>query len=390
MTSHTSSRPLASGLVALVTTGALLLGAAPASAEGAHGAVSAPRSETARAGDSATSSTLEASAQLSAGQSIASGGPGGGYTFRMQDDGNAVTYDQAGRAVFSTGTSGRGNRLVMQEDGNAVIYSADDRPLWSTGTDIEPDSHLVIQADGNLVLYRVNGSPAWASSINGLIAEPPLSTLLTFEVLHRGHQLTSPNGRFRAVMQRDGNLVGYGPDGVVWNTGTRGTDNWLAVRPDSITVEREDGTRKWVAETGGGVDHVTLDDSGVLTVLDEDDAVLWTSQSGLPGAQMYAPNTLERDDLLRSDDGRYRAVMQADGNFVVYGPTGAIWQTATAGVESSFEFSKDGTAKVVAGNGAVTWASQPAAGGAPFRLVMQSDGNLVEYDGQGHAIWSLR
>ncbi|MCB6457294.1 hypothetical protein, partial [Longicatena sp. 210702-DFI.1.253] len=41
-------------------TGALLLGAAPASGEGAHVAVSAPRSETARAGESASSSTLEA------------------------------------------------------------------------------------------------------------------------------------------------------------------------------------------------------------------------------------------------------------------------------------------------------------------------------------------
>ncbi|MCJ1673051.1 MULTISPECIES: hypothetical protein [unclassified Rathayibacter] len=258
MTPHTSPRSLASGLVALVATGAPLFSATSALAQG--GLSAAPSSVSAAAARASSSDALKPGQQLLAGQSIASSPSGGGYTFRMQDDGNAVTYDAAGHAVFSTGTTGRGNHLVLQEDGNVVIYSVDGRPLWSTGTDEDPPSHLVIQGDGNLVLYRAylyfsvspETSPAWASSVNGRIAEPPFSTLLQLDVLGGGHQLTSPNGLFRAVMQRDGNLVGYCPGGVVWNTGTRGIDNWLAVRPDSVTVERKDGTRKWVAETGAG------------------------------------------------------------------------------------------------------------------------------------------
>ncbi|ROP57868.1 MULTISPECIES: hypothetical protein [unclassified Rathayibacter] len=387
MTPHTSPRPLASGLVALVATGALLFSATPALAQGglstASSSVSAARASAPDA--------LNPGQQLLAGQSIASSQSGGGYTFRMQDDGNAVVYDEVGHAVFDAGTSGRGNRLVMQEDGNVVIYSADGRALWSTGTDNETDASLIIQADGNLVVYREDGSPAWASSVNRRIPQPPFSTLYVDDALSRGHQLTSPNGLFRAVMQRDGNLVGYGPDGVVWNTGTVGTDNQLLVSDDGYAVIiGADGGIRWAADTGGVANSLTLDDRGVLTALDEDGAVLWTSQSGLPGAQMYAPNTLASDGLLRSDDGRYRAVMQGDGNFVVYGPTGAVWQTGTSGVESSFEFSKDGTAQVVAGSGAVTWTATPAGGTAPFRLVMQSDGNLVEYDAHHHAVWSSR
>jgi hypothetical protein len=388
MTAHTTPRPLASGLVALVATGALLFSATPALAQGGLSTASSSISAAARA---SAPDALNPGQQLVAGQSIASSQSGGGYTFRMQDDGNAVVYDEVGRALFSTGTSGRGNRLVMQEDGNVVIYSFDGRPLWSTGTDNEPDAHLVMQSDGNLVLYREDDSPAWASDNNSRIPEPPFSTLYDDEVLYRGHQLTSPNGLFRAVMQRDGNLVGYGPDGVVWSTGTVGTDNQLLVSDDGYAVIiGADGGIVWAADTEGPATSIALDDSGVLNVLDEDDAVLWTSRSGLPGAQLYAPNTLEVDDHLRSDDGAYRAVMQADGNFVVYGPTGAIWQTATSGVESSFQFSEDGTAQVVAGNGAVTWTATPAAGAAPFHFVMQGDGNLVEYDAHHHAVWSSR
>ena len=85
------------------------------------------------------------------------------------------------------------------------------------------------------------------------------------------------------------------------------------------------------------------------------------------------------------------AVVQADGNVVVYGPTGPVWQTRTAGVDSSLEFSKDGTVRVVTGSGAVAWTAKPAAGAVgPYRLVMQTDGNLVEYDGHHRAVWSNR
>ena len=394
MTPPTSPRPLASGLVALVATGALLLTGTPALAQTPHSAVSANVSPevtdppvTPR--EFATDS-LGSGDELLTGDSITS--ENGEYTFRMQGDGNAVVYDQVDHALFSTGTTGRGNRLVLQDDGNVVVYSDQNRPLWSTGTDDEPDPVLIIQNDGNLVLYREDDTPAWASSVNRTIPEPPFSTLTTDEPLLRGHQLTSENGLFRAVMQRDGNLVGYGPDGVVWNTGTRGNGNELLVTDDGyLVMYAADGSIPWAADAEGTATSVTLEDNGVLTVLDEDEDVLWTSQSGLPGSSMYAPNTLAVDDHLRSDDGTYRAVLQGDGNFVVYGPTGAIWSTATSGSDTSLAFSKAGVLQVQAGNGDVLWTAQPAAGAVgPYRHVMQSDGNLVEYDGHHRAVWSSR
>lgn len=61
---------------------------------------------------------------------------------------------------------------------------------------------------------------------------------------------------------------------------------------------------------------------------------------------------------LRSDNGRFRLVMQQDGNLVLYSADNrALWWTGTLG-------------------------------GSDRRLVMQKDGNLVVYDGASRPLWS--
>lgn len=417
MTSTTHPRRRASGIVALVAAGALLLGATPAVAQEAAPDASAsthwspttpafkrwptPSGGPDRdyynallAGQTVYWSGTNPDGSPDLDQSVLSD-PSGSYVFAMQEDGDVVLRSNDGRILFRTGTRNPSptqvNRLVLQKDGNIVVLSGDERPIWSSGTDGEPGANLVLGEDGDLVLYRRNGTPAWSASA-GKIAEPPTDTLATGGTLTYGHQLTSENGLFHAVMQRDGNLVGYGPSGAIWSTGTRGIGNRFVIQDDgNAVVYGADGAVRWASGTSGDGLTVQLEDSGVLDVRDADDDLVWDSQSALPGSVLYAPNDLQTGNRLRSDDGAYRAVMQGDGNFVVYGPTGAIWQTATSGVESSFQFFRNGRAQVVADNGAVTWTAKPAAGGdGPFRLVMQSDGNLVEYDGQGHAIWSIR
>jgi hypothetical protein len=53
----------------------------------------------------------------------------------------------------------------------------------------------------------------------------------------------------------------------------------------------------------------------------------------------------------------YRLVMQSDGNLCIYGTNGFVWGTGLHG------------------------------GTAPFKLVMQDDGNLVVYDKDNHFMW---
>ena len=59
-----------------------------------------------------------------------------------------------------------------------------------------------------------------------------------------------------------------------------------------------------------------------------------------------------------TDTAPYKLVMQGDGNLVIYGKNKAVWSTGT---------NERGT--------------------APYKLVMQGDGNLVIYDKNGSALW---
>lgn len=99
----------------------------------------------------------------------------------------------------------------------------------------------------------------------------------------------------------------------------------------------------------------------------------------------WTPNrTLRRNMEVRSSDGRYRFVMQGDGNLVLYGPSGrALWATSwrTSAWQSQeyVVFQSDGNL-VTYGGGRAIWASNTWGSGAD-RFVVQSDGNLVIYRG---------
>lgn len=78
-------------------------------------------------------------AQLTAGETLNEGdaivSSNGWFRAVMQSDGNFVTYNKAGSAVWATNTNyGDGTyRLVMQSDGNLVIYNGSSS-LWATNT----------------------------------------------------------------------------------------------------------------------------------------------------------------------------------------------------------------------------------------------------------------
>ncbi|MCJ1673043.1 MULTISPECIES: hypothetical protein [unclassified Rathayibacter] len=389
MTPRHPARTLLSGAVVLATAGALLLGAPPALAAG-----SGPVTTAVATAANVFTDALVSGEQLARGESIVS--VGGGYRFVLQTDGNAVTYDASGRATFSTGTQGRGDRLVMQADGNLVIYAADGRPVWFTGTGDETGASVRIQNDGNLVVSRANGAPAWASSIGTTIAAPPTDSLYPTETLRAGQRLTSGDGRFTAVMQGDGNFVGYGPNGVTWSTGTSGDGNRFVLQEDgNAVIYGADGSVKWFTGTSGSGVRMNLDNAGRLVLYSLEDAPLWSSRTAFPNSTLFAPAALYPGEGLRSGNGAYRAVMQADGNFVVYGPAGAIWSTGNPTPGAVLSLEDDGFMSV-SSRGGVSWTVLPRyfvnVGPAvpPFRLVMQDDGNLVQYDGRGRASWSSR
>jgi len=89
-----------------------------------------------------------------------------------------------------------------------------------------------------------------------------------------------------------------------------------------------------------------------------------------------------------SPDGRFQAIMQNDGNFVIYFNGSAIWATGTYGSGATrASFQTDGNLVLYNAANAPLWASNSWGRGGT-NLKMQNDGNLVIYTDSGAPIWA--
>ena len=107
---------------------------------------------------------------------------------------------------------------------------------------------------------------------------------------------------------------------------------------------------------------------------------------------------LDEDEHIKSKCDNFKAIMQKDGNFVLYKGDHSTWASNTCGKgEGPFrlEMQEDGNLVVYEGNGNPTWASNTCGKGeGKHKLIMQEDGNLVVYAKCGNgpenreAIWA--
>ncbi|MGY2080194.1 S8 family serine peptidase [Modestobacter sp. SYSU DS0657] len=177
-------------------------------------------------------------------------------------------------------------------------------------------------------------------------------------VLRDDQQLTSPNRRYRLVAQTDGNVVLYAVDGRVLfasNRYARGARLVMQADGNLVSYAR-DGRPIWDTGTWRSPGaRLVLRDDGSLALTDPAGRVLWsTGRDAADTLRMYG--SLTGNAQLNSSNGRYRLVAQTDGNVVLY-----------------------------AADGRVLFASNRYSRGA--RLVLQPDGNLVSYTAGGQALW---
>jgi hypothetical protein len=102
--------------------------------------------------------------------------------------------------------------------------------------------------------------------------------------------------------------------------------------------------------------------------------------------QMCAPEGTQ----WTSCDGRFKLIMQTDGNVVLYMGSKPLWASNTVGCGGCFSMQGDGNLVVYDSGGQLPghgcWASG-TNGHMPAFLALQNDGNLVIYSGPT-AVWA--
>ncbi|MFP5023527.1 NlpC/P60 family protein [Pseudonocardia phyllosphaerae] len=112
--------------------------------------------------------------------------------------------------------------------------------------------------------------------------------------------------------------------------------------------------------------------------------------AGAGSDRLNPGETLVAGERLVSPDGQYVLVMQGDGNLVEYAPGNrAIWASGTNRANSVATMQGDGNLVVIAPGNSAVWATG-TNGNNGADLELQNDGNAVVY-AQGHvAKWSSR
>jgi len=131
-------------------------------------------------------------------------------------------------------------------------------------------------------------------------------------------------------------------------------------------------------------DDSQLDDefSGEETALEgfDGDAGVDKAAAALPsctnrGASAPANTRLNVGDCLKSTDGRFAAIVQTDGNFVLHTAGATLWSSRTTGTGAYLAVQNDGNVVLYA-SGSAKWRTGTAGQGAST-LTMQNDGALV-------------
>jgi hypothetical protein len=112
----------------------------------------------------------------------------------------------------------------------------------------------------------------------------------------------------------------------------------------------------------------------------------WVGQVGLPGV---AGRRLLPGQSITSPSGRIRLVYQADGDLVLHDDQARhmLWSSDTSGTPPGHAILQlDGNLAVYDGNGALRWSSG-TGGNRNANLVVQDDGNLVILSWDRRRIW---
>ena len=311
---------------------------------------------------SAATSTAQ-TISLSTGQSLSSAN--GQYELTMQQDGNLVLYKNAPFqvALWSSETQGNsGSSATMQADGNFVVYDNAGNPLWDAGTYGNPGATIQVQDNGQLAIQSSTGSILWQVS--------PV-------ILHIGESLVSPNQQHRLTMASDGSLKlrktlsTQGFEGEIWASDSRGSNGQFAVMQDDgdFVIYTAAGVAVWSTGTSGhNKSKIELDDNAELRIRDPKDCILWSAET----------TVLKIGEDIQSDNNAYKLQMAADGTLRVYDIAAqtAIWTSANTSPATMAIMQTDGNFVLYTDTGSPIWATG-TNGHIGAELKLNNDGSLT-------------
>jgi len=169
---------------------------------------------------------------------------------------------------------------------STTIYDGDDRatdtygpaPAARYGSDRKPLASYVSQIPHTSTGYDENISGPAVTYM--AVPSRSSSILANGESLTRGQDRRSTDGRFDFIYQTDGNLVLYGPNGAIWNSGTTSiASNGVYMQTDGNLVMYNSGTPVWASGTGGGSSAKLSIQNDGNTVISTDSGATWATNT---------------------------------------------------------------------------------------------------------------
>ena len=318
----------------------------------------------------------------------------GEYELVQQTDGNLVLYKQGGIPQWATNTGGLGvNDVIMQRDGNLVQRDAQREINWQSNTSGNPGAYLAVEDNGVVAIHSTNGSVLWASIPGSAVASKlnqgysRLNFRASLSTTNANYTIANASAQ---LMVRNNDTAGLElarlSNAAALNTPNQADDLFQF----SVTsLERKQIGSKSVSQAVLEISLTDRPGSAVSTTIsdqynpDEKHALTFTpgnyavpqsitinltegSDLGLGLlVQNQSSNTLTPGETrisgseqpIFSPSGEYAFFQQADGNLVLYRSGVAVWNTNTHGQNVQ-------------------------------QVIMQGDGNLVQYDAAGNALWN--
>jgi hypothetical protein len=263
--------------------------------------------------------------------------------------------------------SQNGTYTLRLTDASLTLSDSGGHALWSTGVG---GDDLVLQSDGNLVEYA-GATAVWASHTVG-------SGAAWLVITNRG-KLALYNSAGVLVWTSEGSPRNYVGHIVQWDGDTMTQKTSWLVGPD--------GQRRWINNVST---YNCLKASGapgpdVLTTWELDQMPDLTNVWAVCGVDRIGVNSmLQPGFYARSANGANMLRLTSTNLMLTDGSGTPIWSTGTGGTELILQ--ADGNLVEYAGNTAV-WASNTVGSGAAW-LVVRDDGKLALYDSNGNYVWT--